>query len=58
MYLLKFLKNTLCEKCPNTEFFWFVFSRIWTEYGDLHSDMSLKNKSPLEQIKQILWVIS
>ena len=23
------------EKCPNTEFFWSVFSRIWTEYGDL-----------------------
>ena len=26
---------TMCEKCPNTEFFWSVFSRIWTEYGDL-----------------------
>ena len=25
----------LCEKCPNTEFFWSVFSRIGTEYGDL-----------------------
>ena len=23
------------EKCPNTEFFWSVFSCIWTEYGDL-----------------------
>ena len=22
------------EKCPNTEFFWSVFSRIWTEFGD------------------------
>ena len=33
MYLLSM---TLREKCPNTEFFfWFVFSCIWTEYGDL-----------------------
>lgn len=26
---------TLCEKWRNTEFFWPVFSRIWTEYKDL-----------------------
>ena len=23
----------LCEQCPNTEVFWFVFARIRTEYG-------------------------
>ena len=23
----------LREKCPNTEFFWSVFSHIWTVYG-------------------------
>ena len=23
------------KKCPYSEFFWSVFSRIWTEYGDL-----------------------
>ena len=23
------------EKCPNPEFFWSIFSHIWTEYGDL-----------------------
>ena len=28
---------TLCEKWQNTEFFWPVFSRIWTEYVDLRS---------------------
>ena len=28
-------KNLPHEICPNTEFFWSVFSRIWTEYGDL-----------------------
>ena len=27
----KFLGHTLREKCPNTEFFWSVFSRIRTE---------------------------
>ena len=25
--------TTLREKCPNTEFFWSAFSRIWTEKG-------------------------
>ena len=30
----------LREKWPNTEFFWSVFSRIWTEYGNL------RRKSP------------
>ena len=24
-------------KCPYSEFFWSVFSRIWTEYGNLQS---------------------
>ena len=27
------MPNTLREKCPNTEFFWSVFSSIRTEYG-------------------------
>ena len=22
-----------CVKCPNSDFFWYAFSRIWTEYG-------------------------
>ena len=25
---------TLREKCPYSEFFWSIFSRIWTEYGE------------------------
>ena len=25
------------EKCPYSEFFWPVFSRIWTEYGEIRS---------------------
>ena len=28
-------KRTLREKCPYSEFFWSVFSRIWTEYGGI-----------------------
>ena len=26
---------TLREKCPYLEFFWSVFSHIWTEYGEI-----------------------
>ena len=25
--------STLCKKSLYSEFFWFVFSRIWTEFG-------------------------
>ena len=25
--------STLCKKSPYSEFFWFVFSHIWTEFG-------------------------
>ena len=28
------LAQTLPKKCLNMEFFWFVFSCIWTEYED------------------------
>ena len=31
------LYSLLREKCPNTDFFWSLFSSIWTEYGDLRS---------------------
>ena len=31
------LNSSLHKNCANTEFFWSVFSRIWTEYGDLRS---------------------
>ena len=30
-----FTKLTLREKCPYSEFFWSVFSRILTEYGEI-----------------------
>ena len=28
-----YCRISLREKCPYSEFFWFVFSHIWTEYG-------------------------
>ena len=27
--------TTLRKKCPYSELFWSVFSRIWTEYGEI-----------------------
>ena len=30
-------KISLRKKCPYSEFFWSVFSRIWTEYGEIRS---------------------
>ena len=29
----------MCEKCLNSKFFCFAFSRIWTEYGDLRNNL-------------------
>ena len=30
-------KEKLRENCSYSEFFWSVFSHIWTEYGDIRS---------------------
>ena len=30
-------KHTLGEKCPYLALFWFAFSHIWTEYGEIRS---------------------
>ena len=35
MKYIKFYLDTLRKKCPYSEFFFSVFSRIWTEYGGL-----------------------
>ena len=40
MYLEKlslFHYISLGEKCPYSEFFWSIFSRTWTEYGEIQS---------------------
>ena len=31
--------SSLRKKCPYLEFFWFVFCRIWTKYGEIQSIM-------------------
>ena len=33
--MVTFMGKALSKQCPYDEFFWSVFSRIWTEYGDL-----------------------
>ena len=35
---------SLCEKCPYLKFFWSVFSRTWTEYGNIRSIQSKRGK--------------
>ena len=32
-----YAQSILRKKCPYSEFFWSVFSRIWTEYGEILS---------------------
>ena len=31
------IQLAMCKKCPYSELFWSVFSRIWTEYGEILS---------------------
>ena len=31
------MKHILCRNCPNTEFFWSVFSRIHYKYGKIRT---------------------
>ena len=39
------MQLTLREKCPYSEFFWTVFSRIWTEYGGIRRENSDQKNS-------------
>ena len=41
---IKRICNTLRKMCPYSEFFWFVFSRIQTEYGEIRSQGLTKGK--------------
>ena len=49
----------LCEKCPNTEFFWSVFSHIQTEYGEiLHiSPYSVRMQKNKDQKELRIWTL-
>ena len=48
-----------CEKCPDTEFFWSVFFRIWTKYGDLlyKSPNSVRIRENTDQKKLHIWTL-
>ena len=39
----------LCEKCPYSEFFWSVFSRIRTGYGEIMSSYSVRMQENTDQ---------
>ena len=50
---------TLCEMCPNAEFFWSVFSRIWIEYGEIEciSPYSVRMRENTDQKKLGIWTL-
>ena len=52
-------EESLREKYPNVEFFWSVFSRIWTEYCDLLSktQYSLQIRENTDQKKHHIWIL-
>ena len=41
--------KTLHEKCPYSAFFWSVFSRIWSEYGERISLYSVRMRENTDQ---------
>ena len=51
--------KTLREKCPNMEFVWSVFPRIWTKYGDLwnKSGCSVQMGESTDQKKLRIWTL-
>ena len=51
------LFNALCEKCPNTELYLSVFSRIRTEYGELQSESPylVRIRENMEQKQLLIW---
>ena len=50
------LFESLCERCPYSEFFWSVFSRIWTECGPENSEYGHFSRSGfLSEINNSYW---
>ena len=43
IYILKSTKLPVSKKCPYSEFFWSVFSRIRTEYGERRENKDQEN---------------
>ena len=56
---MRLARCSLHEKCPNTEFFWSVFSCIPTEYGDLlrKSPYSVQIQENADQKELRVWTI-
>ena len=56
---LSFISHTLREKCPYSEFFWSVFSRIRTEYGEIlrTSAYSVQMWENTDQKKLRIWTL-
>ena len=50
---------SLCEKCPNTEFFLVRISRIRTEYGEIRSisPYSVQMRENTDQKKLLIWTL-
>ena len=53
------MATALHENCPNTEFFWSVFSCILTEYGDLRgkSPYSVRIQENTDHKKLRIWTL-
>ena len=51
---------SLREKCPKRSFFWTVFSRIWTEYGEILRiyPYSVGIRENTNQEKLRIWTLS
>ena len=54
------ISDSLCEKCPNTEFFWSLFTRTRTKYRDLlhKSHYSVRIRENTDQKNSIFKQIS
>ena len=44
-------RTSLREKCPYSEFFWSVFSRVRTEYGEIWSKKYGKNTTDSQEVE-------
>ena len=50
-------KCSLRQKCPNTEFFWSIFSRIRIEYGEIREIFKKSHSVKNVQIRSFSWSV-
>ena len=60
MNYVSYHRNIHYEKCPYLEFFWSVFCRIWTEYGEILriSPLSVRMRQNKNQKNSVNWHFS